>query len=41
MWPDDFARYTDEFADDRIFLFEAARRGRPAATAARWSSCDG
>ena len=23
MWPDDFARYKDEFADDRIFLFEA------------------
>jgi DNA polymerase III subunit alpha len=23
MWPDDFARYTNEFADDRIFLFEA------------------
>jgi DNA polymerase-3 subunit alpha len=23
MWPDDYARYTGEFADDRIFLFEA------------------
>jgi DNA polymerase III subunit alpha len=23
MWPDDFARYTEQFADDRIYLFEA------------------
>src|SRR3954462_1603770 len=23
MWPDDYARYTEQFADDRIFLFEA------------------
>ncbi len=23
MWPDDLARYAEEFADDRIFLFEA------------------
>ena len=23
MWPDDFARYAADFADDRIFLFEA------------------
>jgi DNA polymerase-3 subunit alpha len=23
MWPDDFTRYANDFADDRIFLFEA------------------
>ncbi|MBO0696841.1 MAG: DNA polymerase III subunit alpha [Zavarzinella sp.] len=23
MWPDDYARYANEFADDRIYLFEA------------------
>ena len=39
MWPDDFARYKDQFADDRIYLFEADGRRRPAERRRTWSSC--